>query len=601
MYRFIALSWDPENRAAAQRSESMGDTLRTSDWTPVLSSSGLLLFHTGYDDGLFQAYPLNAQSAVLGRLFKLSAKVLQLNGNESDALLANNGETLLRQYWGSYIAFFSNEEQQRLNVLRSPSGEIPCFYTCQHGITLYFSDMEDCAQFEDFDFSVNWTQIEDYLIYPGRNLPTTGLAEVRRLLPGHRVSMHKGQITEVIDLWNPVSIALQPPITCAEEAQEALRQTTIDCVAAWASCAEGVLLDLSGGLDSSIVLGCLQNEANATPCFAATYYSDFTDSDERLYARAACDFAGADLIEKHVQPMDLDIDALLNSRITADPKDFHFPSSVVSFQAELARQHKCNLLMTGNGGDEVFQNTDAPYALIDHCLRPHSERKLFRTLFDTARLSKQSLYSTFLFLCRHYYLKHRIDLLSKIYPTDRFPMVNPALQASPILQSSWALLAEEQVLPPAKSMHLFFMDTPRVEATTNTITRIDPLLSQPIIELCLRIPSDLMLANGKKRGLARRAFIADVAPEILARESKGSAGGFDDSKYQKNSQLIRSYLLDGILVERGLLQRSPLENALLPDGDRSSMYINFGMFHCYLSLELWLRSWLSRTGLGGGT
>ena len=51
--------------------------------------------------------------------------------------------------------------------------------------------------------------------------------------------------------------------------------------------------------------------------------------------------------------------------------------------------------------------------------------------------------------------------------------------------------------------------------------RISPLFSQPLVELCLRIPTYVLTHGGWDRAVARRAFYDDLPPEIRNRRHKG--------------------------------------------------------------------------------
>ena len=81
---------------------------------------------------------------------------------------------------------------------------------------------------------------------------------------------------------------------------------------------------------------------------------------------------------------------------------------------------------------------------------------------------------------------------------------------------------------------------------------VAPIYSQPMIELALRIPADVLFAGGQDRGLARRAFRGDVPQPILNRVWKDRAGGFHDEIIQRNRDWLREIFLDGVLVERGI-------------------------------------------------
>jgi asparagine synthase (glutamine-hydrolysing) len=114
-----------------------------------------------------------------------------------------------------------------------------------------------------------------------------------------------------------------------------------------------------------------------------------------------------------------------------------------------------------------------------------------------------------------------------------------------------------------------------------------PLCSQPVFEICARIPIDIHFDGGRSRGLARRAF-ADVVPApILRRQWKDRPLLFFEEVIQRNLPFIREQLLDGALARAGILDRSAVELALKSGPTRSSA-VN-GEIFSHLDLELWIR------------
>src|SRR5258706_1812747 len=50
---------------------------------------------------------------------------------------------------------------------------------------------------------------------------------------------------------------------------------------------------------------------------------------------------------------------------------------------------------------------------------------------------------------------------------------------------------------------------------------VNPLLSQPLVELCLQLPTWVLTHGGRGRALARRAFATDLPKEVATSRSKG--------------------------------------------------------------------------------
>jgi asparagine synthase (glutamine-hydrolysing) len=121
-----------------------------------------------------------------------------------------------------------------------------------------------------------------------------------------------------------------------------------------------------------------------------------------------------------------------------------------------------------------------------------------------------------------------------------------------------------------------------------------PLQSQPLMELCLKIPSYVLQKGGRQRALARDAF-GDVLPNAIAgREDKGETEWFVREFIRRNELPIREAVLDGALVRERIVIRSELEPFLMKRQPmRTEQY--WALLAC-LASELFLRSWSERPG-----
>jgi asparagine synthase (glutamine-hydrolysing) len=118
---------------------------------------------------------------------------------------------------------------------------------------------------------------------------------------------------------------------------------------------------------------------------------------------------------------------------------------------------------------------------------------------------------------------------------------------------------------------------------------VSPLYSQPLIELSLRIPADVLFAEGRDRGLARQAF-ADVVPKpILDRQWKDRSGSFHELLIARHVEWLRRTLLDGVLVSEGLLDRTQVDLALSRTLVKTNVSSDEILRH--LNAELWARGW----------
>jgi asparagine synthase (glutamine-hydrolysing) len=116
---------------------------------------------------------------------------------------------------------------------------------------------------------------------------------------------------------------------------------------------------------------------------------------------------------------------------------------------------------------------------------------------------------------------------------------------------------------------------------------VPPLMSRPLVETCLRIPSWMWCANGVNRSVARVAFREHLPPQIIARRSKGTPDGFVARLYHTNRATVREMLLDGHLRKNRILETGTLEDAFAKNDDVRGLSI-FRLM-ALADVEAWLQ------------
>tara|TARA_R110000796_G_scaffold14588_3_gene47716 strand:- start:92 stop:454 length:363 start_codon:yes stop_codon:yes gene_type:complete len=109
------------------------------------------------------------------------------------------------------------------------------------------------------------------------------------------------------------------------------------------------------------------------------------------------------------------------------------------------------------------------------------------------------------------------------------------------------------------------------------------------MELCLRLPVSLLLANGESRGLARQAFSGRIPDSIRRRMTKGSASSYFMEFLEANSETLAKTLRSGVLAELGLMDRDELERMTRRE-NLSAHRIGRSLLVAY-AIEAWLRTW----------
>src|SRR5581483_8787766 len=374
MYRYMALLWDPARSGPAAR--ALSDRLRASAtrWLQVMAAPGVEVFHAGQGMGPSDACLLpHGGGAVLGTLFSrgsggaASSRVTELDEAEAARIVATGGKHLLEKYWGRYVAVVRARETSDAWVLRDPSGSLPCWYTGYDGIAMVCSDIEDCRELGALTFTVNWDYITGRVAHAVLQVRDTALNEVSEIQPGERLCSGGGAVTRDM-VWNPLEIAQTAPLDSPEAATALLRAATLDCIHAWASCYDGVVHNLSGGLDSSIVLSCLESAPSRPRVTCLNYYSRGPNEDERRYARLMAQHVGVELVEHEPDPTGVRLEELHQLRRSPRPWFYLYELQHARFEASLAEQHGATAMFSGSGGDSVFYQARGDLAVCDFVL-----------------------------------------------------------------------------------------------------------------------------------------------------------------------------------------------------------------------------------------
>ncbi len=599
MHGYIGLLWDASDPHTSARARTIARRLEgtPAHWLRAFDGEGLVIFHSGGRPHANEAHVLHAGGGVIiGSVFTRSVSSQELphwaalDETSSGAIVASGGKHLIDHYWGRYVAFLKNAARDRVFVLRDPSGALPCYFTTHDGIELYFSDMEICASLDIRRFSINWKFVAAHAAFPGLQISDTGLNEVSELQPGECIEI-AGRNRRRWLYWHPARIASTDPIEDVGQAATMLRETARACTDAWASGHGNVLHRLSGGLDSSIVLSCLHSARARPKITCLNYYTPEAEGDERRFARLAAARAECRLIENE-RNSSMRLDALLSIARFARPWPCAHYIEYSRIETQTAREVGATAVFTGGGGDGLFYQARAPLAAADYALRHRLHHGLLGVALDAARVERVSMWSVLRTAFRHGLLGQRWDPYADIGKYQELISDATLQSVSPDwLSHIW--LREAGDLCPGKLWHIQTISVP--PAFYNPLghadvpERVHPLVSQPLMEVCLRIPTYVLVTGGWDRSIARRAFSGHVPREIINRRTKGGVNEHVKVVFERNLDFVRELMLDGQLVKEGILDRKKVE--AMVSKDYTQIGYAFTEVHDHIATEAWLRSW----------
>lgn len=525
---------------------------------------------------------LGDRGFIVGALFRRdvpATRVTDLDPDERHRILETGGTALLANYWGGYVALLI-ADNGTLSVLRDPSGMIPCYMRRDAGRVALASDMTALA--------TPGRSVVDYpalaRMFAGIDVigRRTGVAGIEELFPGERlmVTSSSSRIEQAWSPWDHVAPTAKMDFAAAAAA---LRTTLKDSIGAWSTCFDHILVGVSGGLDSSIVAAALGPRTPRLRCL--TMVEPGTDGDERRYAEALVRKLGVRL---DAPIYDLDAVDVTRPVLPHLPLPFalHFFHAIEAEHRQLGEP--VDAYFSGNGGDNIFCGLRSAVPLADRLLAHGLRLGLMQTARDLADLTGSGMAAVAgkaWERVRRRRAGHRVrrDLsglgavgrAAALDDGDRHPWITAPPRTLPGKAAHVAMLARAQ-----KSIELY----PRDGASP----QISPLLSQPIVELCLSIPTWYWVRGGRDRAVARAAFEGLLPELILERRTKGSPSGFIRRVFDAQGEAAIAMLRGGRLVEAGLIDPDWLNRAgegVWQDDGRDHRMLTFA------AAEAWVRWW----------
>jgi asparagine synthase (glutamine-hydrolysing) len=603
VYRYLALIWNSADTSATECAQSLLQRVSSfpARWQRALDQQGVVVFHSGLNEGASETRTLDSGSGVvLGRIFSRNiestetARRITFDAAETAAIVATGGKRLFERYWGRYVAIVRNPRTGEVWVLRDPLGQLPCMLTTVKGVTIIFSDFEDCLKLSSLKFSVNWNYIAGILANPGILIRETALNEVSEVQLGERVRFSGASVERSIE-WRVFDVACSDQILKVDDALSQLRATTRACIHTWASCYSGLIHNLSGGLDSSIVLSCLKDAPTRPPFTCLNYYGTGPSEDERQYAQLMARHVGADLVESRLDPSDVRLERITTLRRSARPWYYMYELEHGEVELQLARQKGANGLFSGSGGDGIFYQARAELAVADYFFDHGFGSGLLRTAVDAAQVSRKSIWPLLVRAIRARVLPKRFSPMAESGRPERTLVSTDVLESAAgkvEFDHPWFTRQATRGVPPGILWHVSTVSVPPVYYSSfgpeAAPERTMPLLSQPLVELCLRMPSYLLIRSGRDRAIARKAFAADLPEAIVKRTAKGRIDQYLRNILDANLEFVREFLLDGILVSRGLLNRENLDLYLTKERSPADFQYT-EILQEHLCVEAWLR------------
>jgi asparagine synthase (glutamine-hydrolysing) len=445
------------------------------------------------------------------------------SGSDAEVLVhlyEERGAQLVDALRGMYA--FALWDGETLLLARDRLGIKPLYYYVGPRGLVFASELKALLCHPDVPRRLSPDALSHYLSFGTSPPEDAMLTGVRKLPPAHVLRYRRGEVS-LERTWRLP--ARERPATLEAAALE-LRGLVTDAVRAHLAADVPVGAFLSGGVDSTIIVG-LMRALGARP---RTFSIGFDDPafDELRWARLAARHFDTQHAERVVR---LDAWALAERLALQMDEPFADVSAIPTYLvAELAAR-EVKVVLTGDGGDELFAGYDRyPRALGERWLDdlPGAARALGRlgACWPEGALGRGWL--------RHAGLAPRLRYLDgqSLFPADlKAAILAPSAEppSTDALDEAARALAEQPGDPLAR---LLRFDTERA-LPLDILTKVDRatmacslearpvFLDHRVVEAAFRLPSGLKLHGRMRKRVLKRAFSDLVPRAILARQKRG--------------------------------------------------------------------------------
>jgi asparagine synthase (glutamine-hydrolysing) len=509
------------------------------------------------------------------------------------------GERCVERFAGMWAFAIWDARKRHLFASRDRFGIKPFYYRVTDGRLVFASEPKAFLADPDIRLAPNPRAIAAYLTQSYLDhTPETFFRGIERLPAAHSLTFGR----DGLQIWRYWSLEPKEPPT--GDAGEAVREAFLDSIRLHLRSDVPVGSCLSGGIDSSAVVGAISRLLEAGTKEAAsvgprqrTFTAYFEDAgfDERPYAEQVVAASGA---EPHWVTFDeADVLETLPAIVVSQDEPFGSTSMVAQWYVmRAARQAGLTVMLDGQGGDEIFggyrafvgfrladllaggklgslatelrafRDVHSPLALATALARPFAPDRLTEAVRSRTRGSAGLLHG---------------DLRGVSSPTDG--------NASPFRER---LRRHQQLLLTQRGLPELLRYEDRNSMAHSLEARV-PFLDHRLVELAFSLPGEELIHAGRTKDIVRRALGDLLPPAVRERRDKlgfvtperrwfrGGLGVFAEEIFASRSFADRGFVDAQAARERLARHR------------RGEVDAGMELWRA-LNLELWAQAYLDR-------
>jgi len=542
------------------------------------------------------------------------------NHGELRALLEESGlsptwnghsdtETLLEcfEHWGiektlqATVGMFAialwDTRQNELVLARDRLGEKPLYWGWQNDVLLFGSELKALKIHPAFCADIDRDALALYLRHNYVPAPYSIYQGIEKLKPGHYVRIaidQRRSDVKALPFWSfnrAVEAGLASPLQSDANAVVNTLEAQLSESIGMQMLADVPLgAFLSGGVDSSLVVGLMQKQS---PRPVKTFTIGFSEAgfNEAEHALAVSRHLGTEHTEIYVQSKDaLDVIPDLPN-IYCEP--FADSSQIPTFLVSRLARQQVTVTLSGDAGDELFGGYN-PYQFAPRIWGKISQVPLPLRRFASATLKALPIKGKVEKLVGILDTPSREDFYRQLVSHWKTPssVVIGAKEPITVLDTSsaWPATQRYEEWMMAMDAQTYMADdilvkVDRAAMASSLETRV-PMLDHRVVELAWRIPLDMKIRGGVGKWVLREVLYRHVPRELIERPKKGFSIPIATWLRGPLRDWSESLLDEGRLRREGFFHPAPIRRAweqhLSGRADHSSKLWGVLMFQAWL-------------------
>jgi asparagine synthase (glutamine-hydrolysing) len=456
-------------------------------------------------------------------------------------LYEEQGDDCVDRLRGMFAFAIWDAPKARLLLARDRVGKKPLYYAEHDGALIFGSELKCVLRYPGIPRDVDLEAIHHYLTLQYVPDPWSAFSAVRKLPPAHRLTWCSGRIS-IERYWD---LDFEPKLEVADgELLETVRDTVSEAVSVRLISDVPLGAHLSGGIDSSIVVGLMATlGGSAVKTFSVGFHENaFSELGQ---ARLIADRFGTDHHELMIAP---DATAVLPRMVEHFDEPFADPAAIPLWYLSEFTRRTVTVALNGDGGDEAFGGYQRYYAdrvadlyrAVPAALRNAALDPLLHLIpTDTAAPIERSYAAAVRLIPRAARLSNAASVVrwgsyfneaekAALYRED----ATVALLQSPsarLLEVSFASAQARNRLDRTlyTDIHNYLPGALLVKADRMTMAHSlearSPFLDHRLLELAARLPTRWKVRGRSTKRVLRTAF-ADLLPAPLRRRGKVGFG-----------------------------------------------------------------------------